>query len=886
MDNKTNRMKKLGTLAAPPLIILIFMTYIFRKNGLYPFGTKAMSWCDMSQQVIPLLNHFKDILEGKSGFFFNMRDSGGMNFYGVFFFFLASPFSFLVKFVDKADMMMFANVLVALKMACSALTASVYFNHCHKKLDAPSAILLSVMYPLCGYTMMYYQNIIWLDMMYLFPLLIMSLDRIIKKRSSLMYAAVLTIMMAVNYYVCYMVVVFILLFTAVYAVSNFKKEGCAEVCREIFTGSLAAALMSAVVWLPSLIQYVSSGRGRTTLLESLSQSQFVTSYQTVFPMFFCTGFAFVLIIIDIVSGRKRSEGNKRMLFLLLLTLIPVFIEPINKMWHTGNYMSFPVRFGYMIIFIALVCSAYALESEHEYKNSIPMYFTAVITAAAAIYLAYRHTEQTRINNADSISRYAHTLWGDDYSLKLLFGIFCMLIIAYALIYIFYKKGLVFKNVFLLLSAAVFLIDATNGVMVYMVNPAEYNIDSNQGQSDIYKLENKINDDGFYRVKSENKIYNNNMIGALGYNGISHYTSLNDKDYMDTMKRLGYSGVWMETASVGGTRLTDALLSVRYSINGGVEGSEQIYSSDEGSLYRLPDYLPMGLLLEKGTLDGCEEIPQELTRTQIQQLISEKITGEQLVTVYEPDDQTAMYNGKFVFRNGSTITYSIDVDKNTSLYFDCHDEETNKLTEEIFDAFDVKLNNKIFNASFPENLHNGTLYLGDFKNETVNVQLVCKKDVACRSFGVFGIDTEALSSFCSFAEGVNLKEIKNGLSGNCTLVEPKTCFVSLPYNDGFTVKVNGKKIEYSRALSDFISFDLPSGSSEIEINFLPKGFAAGAVISVIGIALFTLAVAFRKKLKYSKQTDTAAKYIMLCVSLLAFAAVYIMPVIINIVVTKE
>ena len=74
----------------PPVFVLIVTLALFKGNGLYPFGTKTLSWCDMDQQVVPLLIDFKDILSGKEGFFFSFKNAGGMNFFGVFFFFLST----------------------------------------------------------------------------------------------------------------------------------------------------------------------------------------------------------------------------------------------------------------------------------------------------------------------------------------------------------------------------------------------------------------------------------------------------------------------------------------------------------------------------------------------------------------------------------------------------------------------------------------------------------------------------------------------------------------------------------------------------------------------------------------------------------------------------
>ena len=59
---------------------------LYAMKELFPFGEFTVSWCDMNQQVVPLLCEFKDILEGKGSLFLNLQNAGGMNFWGVFLF--------------------------------------------------------------------------------------------------------------------------------------------------------------------------------------------------------------------------------------------------------------------------------------------------------------------------------------------------------------------------------------------------------------------------------------------------------------------------------------------------------------------------------------------------------------------------------------------------------------------------------------------------------------------------------------------------------------------------------------------------------------------------------------------------------------------------------
>ena len=76
---------------AAPAILLAVLLYVFRRSGLYPFGDKTISWGDMDSQIVPLLCDLKDVLTGKSGFFYSHNNAGGMNFAGLFFYYLSSP---------------------------------------------------------------------------------------------------------------------------------------------------------------------------------------------------------------------------------------------------------------------------------------------------------------------------------------------------------------------------------------------------------------------------------------------------------------------------------------------------------------------------------------------------------------------------------------------------------------------------------------------------------------------------------------------------------------------------------------------------------------------------------------------------------------------------
>ena len=184
---------------------------LYAMKGLFPFGEYTISWCDMNQQVVPLLCEFKDILEGKGSLFLNLQNAGGMNFWGVFFFLISTPVKFFVGFLKKIQNISFCKIIVKFKNILFAGCAAIFFFRVFPKLRPVFVIILSVSYAFCGYTMLFYQNMVWLDMMYLFPLFLLSLRRLAKTGSLVPYAFSLAAMIAVNFYMGYMLVLFLIL---------------------------------------------------------------------------------------------------------------------------------------------------------------------------------------------------------------------------------------------------------------------------------------------------------------------------------------------------------------------------------------------------------------------------------------------------------------------------------------------------------------------------------------------------------------------------------------------------------------------------------------------------------------------------------------------------
>ena len=263
-----------------PLITCLIYLLILKANSLYPFGNKSIAWCDMNQQVIPLLNCFKDVLEGKQGFTYNLANAGGMSLFSVYFFFLSSPLSFLVVFVSKANMSNFMNILLMFKLMIISGTISFYFTKKYKNINPLFNISLSLLYTFSIYVLMYYQNIMWLDIVYIFPLLILSVDHLLNKNKPIPYLVLIVITVLLNYYLAFMVICFVILYIGLNIFYRRKEEDIKEKTKSFVIYSLIGALISCFSIIPSFIQYLESAR-TSSLFDTISFAWFLTNIQTI-----------------------------------------------------------------------------------------------------------------------------------------------------------------------------------------------------------------------------------------------------------------------------------------------------------------------------------------------------------------------------------------------------------------------------------------------------------------------------------------------------------------------------------------------------------------------------------------------------------------------------
>ncbi|MCL2045323.1 MAG: YfhO family protein [Oscillospiraceae bacterium] len=895
------------------LSVLVFMFSMYAAMGFFPFGEKLISWCDMNQQVVPLLMNLKDILSGESNILVNHGNAGGMSFLSVFFFFISSPLSLLVIFIQKTNMMSFMNILVALKMALAAATACAFFergdgerrdgsveqrdgsfvqtieqlgvqatellseqkNRPSVQQNRPSVhIYLGFTYGLCGYAMHYYQNIMWLDMMYLFPLLVISLERLYFYKKPLMYIITLALMVYANFYIAIMVVIFLLLSMGAHLLVRSEKGDRVELASIFAKSSIFSAMLSAWVWLPSILQISGSAR-MASLWESLSAGGFVGYYETTLPLLYCTPIIFAALpFINSVKKRERDKNDYTnlvyWLVLFVLTVLPQFVEPINKMWHTGSYMSFPNRYGFIAIFSGLTVVKYVVNSivisnVREEKMRIESSPVAVALAACAVYFVFFAGKFIIDSTGDELYAYTRTLWGNKDSFSALSIYFVVCLVFYIILFYLPKRKTLSNPLFILSFSMMAFVIASFNFRVYIGSVSQ----NGAVFESIVELEDKIDDMGFYRVKVAEKLFDVNIVGAIGYNSLSHYTSITSQDYMFAMKKLGYSSYWMEVNSDGGTFFSDALLSNNYVIAGWWDNypGEVIASTDRYSIYENKVVFPAAVFSYAEPLK-LEKL-SEGNRLELQNDIYMQLF----------DDDEGIFNGHSPIENNGFFDYEIEIIGTKALYFDCFHTLSNRLREPTYDSYRIYVNGNSIARTYPSQRQNGILFLGEYTDTSVLVSIEILKDIATKSFGLYSLDMDKLMEVAKEASGAQIDIMGSRVSIEYNSDTVGYLYLSLPNLKGYSVRVNGSKAQIFNVFDNFMAIAVASGENHIVLRYRTPGLLFGILASICAVIIMLMnKVAVLQKEQGSSLCSTALYVLVVVLVVTIVFTVYIFPVI--------
>ena len=169
---------------------VLVMICIFAQRGIFPFGERCFLRTDMYHQYAPFFSEFQHKLRTGGSLLYSWDVGMGVNFAALYAYYLASPLNWLILLCPKKFIIEFMTIMIVLKIGLSGLSFAWYLKK-HSQNCILGGGFFGIFYALSGYMAAYSWNIMWLDCILLFPLIVYGLERLVKEQKGMLYCVTL-----------------------------------------------------------------------------------------------------------------------------------------------------------------------------------------------------------------------------------------------------------------------------------------------------------------------------------------------------------------------------------------------------------------------------------------------------------------------------------------------------------------------------------------------------------------------------------------------------------------------------------------------------------------------------------------------------------------------
>ena len=844
-------------------LVLIIFTIIFFVENMFPFGNDSLVWSDMHEQIVPMYYHFYDSIFGDSSLLIDFTSSGGTNFIGVMAYYIMSPVS-LVLLLFPRDMLLYGTSLViVLKFLLAALSCLYFISKYFKKINTPYQILLSLLYTFSSYSFSLYVITSWMDIVYIFPFLMIGLKKLLDLEDTKLYIIMLVFSLVFCYYLSFILLLFIIFVSFIYLVV-YKKENFKRSIFYLGFSTIISILISSFVLVPTFLQMFSSQRVGFEFDIIMSSGFGPLSDKLSF--LFASGILIGLVFLLLLNWKKHKKFICFLLPVLLILGLPLIIEPINKMWHFGSYVYFPYRYGFILIFMLIVGASYYLNNvENKFKvpnfiNKYLPYLCVVFTILGMGVLVFKYSVPI-LDSIDSL-----TFTKNKKVLIALFLIFVAMFVSTLFIFLNSKNK---KSSIVLIYIVAFANILFNSYLYFGGYDPDDDLEFKYNQ--MLAVDDKVFDEGYY-LKETDKFLISNYGMVMNLNTYSSFTSLIDKIGFYTFQRLGYDSFWMDTTSLGGNLFTDIVLANKYVVSNKEYDDvfyNYLYTEEKLNYYEYKYDMPYGYILNKNA-----SLKYANNSFDASNIIYNSIMSDSNIFVIH-DLFTSNDVSKINYMKDNVINKDLNIVGNKRLYLEIFSDFNNRNKSKNYDSFDVYVNDVLVYEKVPNIYRNGSLLLGEFKDTSVNVKIVSLKNSIVRNISIGELDLDKLNNFINdsslIVKDLNLEE--NSVSFSVDGKKGDILFLPITYLDGY----NGTH-EIVRVFDNFIGVILNDGVNNVKLSYYPKGVVIGAVISLIGMVAFYIWNRYLSKLDCLILNNLVSSIYMLVFVLLSIVFYVVMPII--------
>ena len=867
------------------------MMLVYYCYKLFPFGETTILRMDLYHQYGPLFAELYDRVTGLKSFLYSWQTGLGSPFLGNFFNYLSSPSMIIMLLLGHENMPEAIAGMIIAKAALSAWTFTFYLKKSQDRHDFTTAAF-GLLYAMCGYFIAYYWNVMWIDAMVYFPLVILGIEYIVKHRNPRIYIAFLALTILSSYYMGFMTCIFSAVYFVVYTfgcqtetydpgtpykldengnkVYSFKNKILGNnMLRSILTfgfASIAAAGIVAVSLIPTffILKNCSATSGTFpedyksyfTIFDFLANHlssvdpTIRSSGEDVLPNVYC-GMA-TLILVPLYLFTKSISIREKVAYVGLLGVMyfSFNVNILNYIWHGFHYPNdLPYRWSFMYSFILLILAYKAFTRLNEFSGR------AILGTGLGVLGSVILIQEIGSKNVEEITVLISIIF----------------IVTYCLVFAIMRDKKYQQS-----TVAVLLLCCVIGELA-CANTDRYNMDQPKSNftgdySDFRALKDELDEydgDDMYRMELT---YNRARMDPAwyGYNGISTFTSMAYEKMSNTQSDLGLDGNYINSYTYYlQTPVYNMMHSLKYVVDNSndvtVEGDyfNELMTQGVFTAYENKYYLPIGYGVSSDIINwysdltnpfivqsnwfeyatGVQDVFEMMTIDEVQYYNMDELTsGLETGDIYYTKTNEGEGELTFILRADSAARHcylyvnSRDFD---SLIIEKDDTEYTQYTDEPY-VYDL-----------------GIVY----PDEEVKVRITIEDvEYGYIDFYPYFVNDEALDEGYEILKSRQLNVTsfeETKIQGTVSLDESGVFFTSIPYDSGWTVKVDGKKVakedfvyfskdEEGNPEYTYLCFNIPEGEHTVELSFMPDGLILGAAVSVATIiALIIAAVIFSK-----------------------------------------
>ncbi len=873
----------------------ITMLIIFMCNKIVPFGDKTVLRMDLYHQYGPLFAELYERVKNGDSLIYSWTSGLGSCFLGNFFNYLSSPLSAIIFFFSHENIPVAIGVMVLTKAALSSATFTYYVK---KSLRSQSlaTCAFSVLYAFCGYMLAYYWNIMWLDAMFLLPLLVYGIERIINHGKMRTYVTVLALSMFSNYYIAFMLCLFSVIYFFYYYFANHstdsrvssrsKRSGRGfffslsnnRFIRTAFifgVGSLTAAGIMAVVLIPVYRILTSCSATSGTFPDDFKtyfsyfdffanhlanlNTTIRSSGEDVLPNVYCGILTLILAPLYFFS-KTISKKEKIATLSLLVVLYFSFSQNVpNYIWHAFHFPNdLPYRQSFIYSFVLLIVAYKVFIRLEEFSIRV------IGGVGAGLFAFVILVDEIKSKNVTQGSVLLS---------------FLLIVLFVIILSIFKDKRYRTASV-----AALLLVCCCSEAVMCDTSPMDISVDRTPYVSDYESFTvikdslDEIEQDNFYRMELSN-LRTRMDPSWYYYNGASVFSSMAFEKLSNLQYYLGMMSNKINSYTYNPqTPVYNMMFAMKYIVNNStpdVHASSPNYTAvrsyDKYIAYENNYYLPLAyctnLALTQWETDqyhsdwsASGENPFELQGdffdlatgglgTPFVQIPVDGITYSNLEPFFDTTSYSHFYDKRSDELDASA-TYRIVApeDGNIYVYFEATGRENKSAT--------INTPTGVITQSMTQNC---IFDLGYFtKGQIATINIPVEANTGTVKFCAYGIDTEI------FEKGYNLlsKHQVNIIEFDDTYIKgsftaPMDCLVytSIPYNSGWTVYIDGKEADKENIVAlanSLLAIKVTEGEHEIEFSYSVPGFKGGLFITLFTTFCVLAAVLFNMLLKKKKK----------------------------------